>query len=245
MTPSTSLSAHQLEFFEHNGFLWLDAITTLDEVAELRVTYDRLFDSDAGREDGLRIELGERLPQLVEPSRYAPELKETQFVANARGIATQLLGDDLEADFGEHMIYKPPHVGGETPWHQDQAYHDPGVLYRNVNFWLPLDDATVESGCMQFVPGSHRQRDVLPHRRIAGDPSLEALELDTSEFERDAVACPIPAGGCTMHASYTLHYAGPNRSEMPRRAYILVFRATAVQRETPIDAYWQLPAHAS
>lgn len=244
MTPSSSLSAHQLGFFEHNGFLWLDAITTLDEVAELRVIYDGLFDSNAGRDEGSRYELGEHLPQLIEPSRYAPELQEMQYVANARAIAAQLFGDDLEPEFGEHMIYKPPRVGSETPWHQDQAYHDPGLRYRNVNFWLPLDDATVESGCMQFVPGSHRLA-VVPHRHVGDDPNTDALEVDTDAFDRDAVACPIPAGGCTMHASYTLHYAGPNRSETPRRAYILVFRATAVPLDTPIDAYWQREPHVS
>lgn len=243
MTPSTSLSAHQREFFEHNGFLWLDAITTPDEVRRMRVIYDRLFDSGAGREDGLLYQLGDRLPQLVEPSRYAPELKDTEYFANARAIATQLFGDDLEPDIGEHMIYKPPMIAGETPWHQDQAYHDPGLVYRNVNFWLPLDDATVESGCMHFVPGSHRL-DVLPHRPIGGDPSVDGLEVDMSQFERDSVACPIPAGGCTMHASYTLHYAGPNRSETPRRAYILVLRATPVARDEPLDLYWQQPSEA-
>jgi len=207
----------------------------------LRVTYDRLFSSDAGREEGSRYQLGAQLPQLIEPSRYAPELTKTQFVANARAIATQLFGDDLEPEFGEHMIYKPALVGSETPWHQDQAYHDPGLRYRNINFWLPLDDATVESGCMQFVPGSNRL-DLVPHRQAGADSSTDALELDTDTFDRDAVACPIPVGGCTMHASYTLHYAGPNRSETPRRAYILVFRATVVPREEPIDAYWQRSA---
>lgn len=245
MTTSSSLSAHQHEFFERNGFLWLDAITTPEEVAELRVVYDRLFDSDAGRDDGLRYELGDRLPQLVEPSRYAPELLETAFVANARAIARQLFGDALLPEVGEHMIYKPPRVASATPWHQDQAYHDPGLIYRNVNFWMPLDDATVESGCMQFVPGSHRHDDVLPHRPIGGDPNADGLEIDLTDFDRDAVACPIPAGGCTMHASYTLHYAGPNRSDTPRRAYILVFRSAPVAREEPLDLYWQQPSDVS
>ncbi len=68
---------------------------------------------------------------------------------------------------------------------------------------LPRRDqsrAIVASGSVE-----NRQGDVVPHRRSGGDPSHEALELYTGEFGRDAVVCPIPAGGCTMHASYTPH----------------------------------------
>ena len=40
-----------------------------------------------------------------------------------------------------------------TP-HQDGTFlnNDPLKL---VGFWFPLDDATLENGCLWFVPGSH------------------------------------------------------------------------------------------
>ncbi len=170
----------------------------------MRVTYDRLFSSDAGREEGSRYQLGAQLPQLIEPSRYAPELTKTQFVANARAIATQLFGDDLEPEFGEHMIYKPALVGSETPWHQDQAYHDPGLRYRNINFWLPLDDATVESGCMQFVPGSNRL-DLVPH----GRPAPTRVRTRSSWTRTPSIGTPSPvrflpaAARCTRRTRST------------------------------------------
>jgi ectoine hydroxylase-related dioxygenase (phytanoyl-CoA dioxygenase family) len=144
----------------------------------------------------------------------------------------------MEADYFDHMIFKPACHGAATPWHQDQAYHDPTLRYRNINFWMPLDDATIDSGCMQFVPGSHRL-DVLPHHHIGDDPSVHGLEADNQQsLARYAVACPVPAGGCTMHAAYTLHYAGANTSAAPRRAYILVFRATPTKRDKPVNNYW-------
>lgn len=40
---------------------------------------------------------------------------------------------------------------------------------------------------------------------------------------KGAVACPLPAGGMTIHQPKTLHYTGPNRTNTPRRAYILFF----------------------
>jgi len=77
------------------------------------------------------------------------------------------------------------------------------VTIERVPRRLPRRDqsrAIVASGSVE-----NRQGDVVPHRRSGGDPSHEALELYTGEFGRDAVVCPIPAGGCTMHASYTPH----------------------------------------
>lgn len=42
-----------------------------------------------------------------------------------------------------------------TP-HQDGTFlnNDPLKLY---GFWFPLDDATLENGCLWYVPGSHRR----------------------------------------------------------------------------------------
>jgi hypothetical protein len=245
MQPVRSLEPHQLGFLEHNGFLSLDAITTADEIERMRGIYERLFQERAGWEDGNQFDLGgderndqPRLPQLLNPSHYAPELRRTRFVENAGSIARQVLGDDLLDGYREQMIYKPAQHGPATPWHQDQAYHDPGLTFRSINFWMPLDDATVQSGCMQFVPGSHRL-DVLPHRSIGGNPAVHGLELAEPErYAPYAVACPIPAGGCTLHAAYMLHYTGPNTSHVPRRAYTLVFAARPTNRDTPVDNHW-------
>jgi ectoine hydroxylase-related dioxygenase (phytanoyl-CoA dioxygenase family) len=44
--------------------------------------------------------------------------------------------------------------------------------------------------------------------------------LDLSVI-RDPVACPLPPGGITIHRNRTAHYAGPNTSDVPRRALIL------------------------
>ena len=52
------------------------------------------------------------------------------------------------------VICKQPEIGGAVPSHQDSTF-----LYTNppsaVGFWYALEDATVENGCLSFLPGSH------------------------------------------------------------------------------------------
>jgi len=57
------------------------------------------------------------------------------------------------------VICKQPEIGGAVPPHQDSTF-----LYTNppsaVGFWYALEDATVENGCLSFLPGSHKSAPV-------------------------------------------------------------------------------------
>lgn len=241
--PTVVLSQEQIDFYHREGYLAIDAITTQEEVAWLRGIYDRLFSERAGREVGDQFDLAgldednaeAALPQILGPSKYAPELKQGLFRANALAIAKQLLGENVQPQ-GEHAILKPPRTGVETPWHQDEAYWNPALEYNALSIWIPLQPATMENGCMQFVPGSH-QLDILTHHPLNHDPRIHALVVDDASTA-GAVACPLPPGGATIHTSRTLHYTGPNRSDAPRRAYILGFGLPTKQRAEPRDFYW-------
>lgn len=244
--PTVTLTADQIARFHQDGYLALPAITTADEVLHLQSIYDQIFAQKAGRDQGDHLDLVTTdeddqepvLPQILNPAKYAPELVETLFRANALAIARQLLGPDVQPG-GDHAILKPAHTDVATPWHQDEAYWDADKEYQSISIWIPLQAATLENGCMHFVPGTHQQ-EVLPHHPIGNDPRIIGLEVDNVErWARNAVACPLPAGGATVHHSRTLHYTGPNRSDQPRRAYILGFGVPAKPRTTPRDFYWQ------
>ena len=241
--PTLILNRYQIEFFEHHGYLSLSAITTPEEMDSMRAIYDRLFSSGAGRADGNWLELAgsseetrSTLPQIMHPVRYAPELRESLYWANAMSIARQLLGDQAEFQF-DHAINKPARTGAPTPWHQDEAYWDPAMEFNALSIWMPLQEATLENGCMQFVPGSH-DLGVQPHHHIGNDPSTPGLEIDQIDLSR-VVACPLPAGGATIHGNRSLHYTGPNQSDQPRRAYILAFSSPPRPLGQPRDFYWQ------
>ena len=243
MEPSIVLSQEQIDFYHREGYLALEAITTPAEVAWLQTIYDRLFAERAGREAGDQFDLAgadaddeaAALPQILGPSKYAPELLQGLFRANALAVAKQLLGPSAQPQ-GEHAILKPARHGVETPWHQDEAYWNSALSYNALSIWIPLQPATLANGCMQFVPGSHSQ-EILPHHSINNDPRIHGLEVDTIPTT-DAVACPLPPGGATVHTNRTLHYAGPNHTDEPRRAYILLFGVAPVARSEPREFPW-------
>ncbi len=243
MEPTVTLTAEQIAFFHANGYLAIEALTTQEEVARMRVVYDRLFAARTGREEGNQFDLagadeeGEeaKLPQILGPSKYEPELANSLYLTNALAIAKQLLGEQARFT-GDHAILKPALHGAPTPWHQDEAYWGSEFDYHALSVWMPLQEVNLENGCMQFLPGTHRW-EVKPHHSIGHDPRVHGLEIDEADTAA-AVACPLPPGGATFHLSRTLHYTSPNHSPNPRRAYILTFGTPIVRRTEPRDFYW-------
>jgi ectoine hydroxylase-related dioxygenase (phytanoyl-CoA dioxygenase family) len=250
-TPIVQLSKDQIDFFHREGYLVLDQLVSPSEVDRMREIYDRLFDRKAGRELGEFYDLGGTddegkpfvLPQMMNPSRYAPEIATGQFRLNAAAIARQLLGADCE--FRQDLaICKPPGSQAPTAWHQDAAYLNPKYDHENINIWIPLQTVTPQNGCLHFIPGSHKSLEILPHHPINNDPRIEGLECDRIDQSK-AVAVPIPAGGATIHHCRVLHYAGPNLSTERRRAYILEFQKPPTKRSEPLDFYWQRIRHTN
>jgi ectoine hydroxylase-related dioxygenase (phytanoyl-CoA dioxygenase family) len=229
--PTLVLNEEQIQFFRENGYLRLEQVSPPEEVTFLKGVYDRLFSEKAGREQGAYFDAVSSdedenkpptSPQIIDPVLFAPELKNTIYRANALAIAKQLLGSKAYGSF-EHAIMKPPGIGAPTPWHQDEAFRlDYAPGYDEISIWMPLGPVDDTSGCMEFLPGSHR-KPVLQHASPSNDPRIHALTC-VGEFDQtQAVKVPLPAGGCTIHHARTLHHSGANTSTNTRRAYILAF----------------------
>lgn len=226
--------------FLANGFIRLNNVIPEDELNWYRARYDSLFDDPskikqlAGKDEQGRA----ALPQILAPSKAMPEFLEQPYLSRLEAIAKFILGP--EAKFrNDHMILKPAGHGAPTPWHQDQAYHTPDTYTTSINFWLPLEGATVAGGTMQYVRHSHRGT-MLPHRYLIPGDSQSALVADNQDYwmeNADALDCP--AGSVLLHHSYCLHYAGPNRTNVPRRAYIAVFATPARPLDRPFHLPWQ------
>jgi len=239
------LTADEIRRFWDEGFLALPEVSTAPEIERLCGVYDSLFAQRVGWEEGNLFDFAGPdapedtpvLPQLLEPSRYDRRLRKTVFRVNAHAIARQLLGPSAKLVF-EHAMLKPARIGAATPWHQDEAFYPVYSDYQTITIWMPLQPVDLSNGCMQFIPGSHK-RAVLPHRRLNDDPRIHALEVYGVDLGQP-VACSLPAGGATVHHCRTLHYAGPNLSDAPRRAYALGFgirsRAFTLRTEYPWNA---------
>lgn len=93
-------------------------------------------------------------------------------------------------------IYKNPGVGGEVIPHQDGTFllTEPAST---IGFWIALDDATPQNGCLQFIRGSHKGG---VHRQFLRNPDTESSDLliydkpapiyPASNF----VSVPVPKG---------------------------------------------------
>ena len=224
------LTAEQVQSFRDDGFLRIEAMLDLETVETLRDYYDNVLRGDIAI-DGDRL-LGGLIRQVMVPSQQIDYFRENPALSAGREIAQQLLETIDVHFFFDMLISKEPDQLSETPWHNDYSYSGvptapAGHLSRltTLQFWVALDDVDEENGCMQFIPGSHK----LPspeHYVASGEPDahnrlLAARDVDTSR----AVACPLPAGGCTVHSSATLHSTGGNRSPTRhRRAYIFNLR---------------------
>jgi ectoine hydroxylase-related dioxygenase (phytanoyl-CoA dioxygenase family) len=90
-----------------------------------------------------------------------------------------------------------------------------------------LDDADLDNGCLQFVPGSHRLP-LLP--KLPFDAPLEAIRAHLpAAFPWQPVAVPLRAGQATIHHSHTLHGSAGNRSDRWRRAAVLNYMGAHVR----------------
>ncbi len=117
-------------------------------------------------------------------------------------------------------IFKPPHIGGEVVCHQDSTY-----LYTEpescVGFWFAIEDATLENGCMQFIPGGHRSP--LKKRNYRKpDGKLVTDTIDDTPWPEDRkVAAEVEAGTLVVFDGRSPHLSAANRSPDSRHAYTL------------------------
>lgn len=241
----TRLSPEQLHELKERGFVTVRAIAPAADVAVMDTVIRDLLARGVGFKEGARRDLvdpedspgANSLTELVRPQNYAAVLRRSAYFESAYAIARQVLGQDAEFAF-DHAILKPAFHGAETPWHQDEAYQAERDSERDqIAFWMPTAVATVENGCMRYVPGSHKVG-VLPHQPLGGDARVHALQC-IGDFDADsAVYCPLQPGDAVIHAGRTLHSAGPNMTANPRLAYILVFAGPSRRAAAPRDHSW-------
>jgi ectoine hydroxylase-related dioxygenase (phytanoyl-CoA dioxygenase family) len=120
------------------------------------------------------------------------------------------------------MVKPPGQTSRATNWHQDAPYWrmDP---VGSFSAWIAVDDVDVDNGCLHFVPGSHRYGRQEPiSLTVEGESIIDRMHARGFRVA-EPVSMEMAAGGVTFHHGCTFHYAGPNRSGNPRRAFAIIY----------------------
>ena len=220
------LTDEHVAFFEENGYVRCDDVLSAEALEVVRRGVDRgraerkgiARDlADDGAKDG-----HDRILQMLNLWELYPEIKAYVFGGQIARMAQQLMGSPTVHLYHDQALIKEPGPSAPSPWHQDQPYwpsKEPGM----ISCWMALDDVTVERGCMQFIPGSHRWGEFPPMSFKGDGPALK----DYLSAEQRARWTPTPvelkAGSCTFHHGLTFHYANANTTEHIRRAFVTIY----------------------
>ena len=144
-----------------------------------------------------------------------------------------LIGPDILC-WTSHWWIKEPRSPQFVSWHQDSQYW--GVDTENlVSAWIALSPATVESGCMRCIPGSHVGPG-LPHSDTWADDNMltRGQEISVGIDEDQAVNLEVGSGEAALFAYRIAHASYPNRSP-DRRIAVAIRYIPPDARQTLVD----------
>jgi ectoine hydroxylase-related dioxygenase (phytanoyl-CoA dioxygenase family) len=116
-------------------------------------------------------------------------------------------------------------------WHQDNNYIgvEPCEM---LSFWIALTPSTLENGCMQVLPGTHRNGELPIGTPDLNDknmlPSGLVAEHDLSKTK--PVAMELAPGEASIHHAYTVHGSQANMSDQRRMGVTFLFFPTHMEQ---------------
>lgn len=136
--------------------------------------------------------------------------------------AHQLLENKPVRFWHDQLFCKPAKHGGVVAWHQDYSYWTRTIAMQHLTCWTALDDASLENGCLHYIPKSHKWG-LLDAPSIAGDMNglLNYLSKEQKEQFKNPVAIELKKGYGTFHHPLMVHGSYENKSNMRRRAFVL------------------------
>lgn len=220
------------EEYEANGFVHLGNLVDPDRVAALRerinaimlgeVVHEGLFfqhDSVTGRYEDAPIGEGWQGPSLA----YRKIEKLERDPLFSAQINDPIIEPIVRARIpGEVALYraivmnKSAAGGSDLPWHQDGGTfwgldRDP-----ELQVWTALDDAPLDGGCLEFVPGTHKNGLATPLGGVIPREITEPLAAT-------GVLVPARAGDVVLIHNYVWHRSARSMSGAQRRAFSVCY----------------------
>ena len=232
-----AVGSAEIAQFQELGYLVVEDAFTPEEVDAAQ---QGIIDLIAGRRDGYRglqfeASARELLPTLSAEEKQDHVRKLSSFVeydAALKALAEhpqllavleQMMGEPPEL-FQDIALLKPPLVGREKPWHQDNAFFNIPPRTPVIGVWIALDEALIENGCMHIIPGSQNEGPVIHWKR------RDWQICDTDVQTARVVAVPLRPGSLLFFHGLLHHGTPPSRSTRRRRAVQYHYKPTSVAR---------------
>lgn len=205
--------------WRRDGWLHLPRVFDVHDVERLRAAVEELASwAEVGAPGLHHFEQTDGGPVVARSEHFADEHDHLGSVLRSGlvpGVLEALL-DEPAVLFKEKVNYKYPGGGGFAP-HQDAAAYR--FVDHHVSVMIPIDPATIESGCLWFAPGYEAgQLDTDARGRLTDEV---AASLDWRSLEVDP-------GDIVVFDSYAPHRSDTNRSSRPRRALYLTYNRASL-----------------
>lgn len=165
------------------------------------------------------------------PDRVLPSFDALIRNSNLIEVASAALGADLMVWSGS-LFVKDANSPKIVSWHQDLTYWGLDDA-EETTCWVALSSANVASGCMKFVPGSHKKK-LVPHNDTFSENNLlsRGQEIAVDVNEDDGVAAELSPGQASMHHGHLFHASGPNTTDDRRIGVAIRYIKPSMQQQS-------------
>ena len=207
--------------YSQDGYFFPYAVTSESEASALLADFEAAeaeLAADREKLSMLRSYPAQLLPSFAALVRH-PRLIEA---------ASQIIGPDLLV-WGSGVFIKEASSRSYVSWHQDLNYWGLDGD-REVTAWFALTPATLDNGCMRFVPGSHLT--VVPHIDSFAEDNLltRGQEIAVEVDEASAVDVVLRAGQASFHHGQLFHASAPNRTAARRVGVAIRYVAPSMRQ---------------
>ncbi|MCJ8330543.1 MAG: phytanoyl-CoA dioxygenase family protein [Lentisphaeria bacterium] len=237
------LSERDIALYWEHGYLAFENCLSIDEVEKAHAAITELVNED-DPDYIVQFEPNYIADSKNDPEKYLRKLMYfkdhhpfTKFLHDEhekiRMIRENLLGSYPIA-VQDTALVKAAKIGSEKPWHQDTAYFSVVPMDRVLGFWIALDDATIENGCMHVIDKGHKRGPIVHHHLpvIAPDSDGTLQQSDYLDCQigknkvgaNEAKAIELKAGGVLIFNGLLPHQTPPNVSDERRRALQFHYR---------------------